>query len=435
MSIFLTYRFAIALLAFLAHFLPAFEYAAGQWTQVSSPTSVNLRNCVFTDRLHGWAVGDNGVIVHTSDGGITFTIQSNPVDYYINDLSFLNERTGWIVANETVPGGSTLIRTTNGGINWIAEDFYDSTQIFRTVYFRDSLNGYLAGFGGSIFMTKNGGMNWMQSHVDTSQFSGFPINRVAFANASTGFAIGGYIDVAGVIWRTTNGGDNWSAGDYSPEPFYDLIFRGQNDAFCAGGDFEYGVMLCRSSNSGLNWTYENLAIFGQAYSVDARTPSEYWMPLGYAESFALSVDSGRTWTSVPTPDFTRIYAIDFVDSLTGWAFGAGGAILKYTGIPTSAESNETNYPVESSLVTCYPNPFNPVTRILVELSKTSRLTIKVFDVNGRITKTLADGKSEMPGRHRFEFDGSGLATGVYFYEVTVSGEASAKHSGRILLLK
>ncbi len=408
------------------------------WKTLNSPTTSTLRNCVFTDRLNGWAAGDDGVIIHTSDGGNTFVIQANPVNYYINDIFFLNNRLGWVVSNEFLPGGSTIITTTNGGTNWVAERFPDTTILFRTVHFLDSLNGYLAGYGGAISKTTNGGINWISAEVDTSEFSGMPINRIAFINNEIGFACGGFIDVAGVIWKTTNSGFNWYADDFSPEPFYDLFIRNQNKIISVGGDFEYGVMTCKSSNAGLNWLYENVGLFGQAYSIDFRTPSEIWMPLGYAESWALSLDTGATWTSVATVNNANIYSVDFVDSLNGWAVGAGGVILKFDPTMVNIESELSANNSPSFAIWNYPNPFNPKTSVNIKLTEPGVVEIIVYDITGREIAILSDNRFFQAGTHSFKFDGSNISGGIYFYRFAfnpTSGNKPSVLTKRMALIK
>ena len=400
-------------------FLSDFEVLSAMpnnfWKALNSPTTATLRNCVFTDRLNGWAAGDNGIILHTSDGGNSFVIQNNPVNFYINDIFFLNERLGWVVSNEVLPGGSTIITTTNGGTNWIAERFPDTTKLFRTVYFLDSLNGYLAGYGGVICKTTNGGDSWLTAFVDTSEFSGFPINRMAFINSEIGFACGGFIDVAGVIWKTTNSGYNWFADDFSPEPFYDIYIRNQNSIISAGGDFEYGVMTCKSSNAGASWLYENVGLFGQAYSIDFRTSSEIWMPLGYAESWALSTNAGTTWTSVAAVNNANIYSVDFVDSLHGWAVGAGGVILKYDPTMVNISTSQNSIPSSIELLQNYPNPFNPNTTIAFNIFENGIANLKVFDLSGRLITQLLDKKNFITGQHSVDFFGDDFSSGVYYY--------------------
>jgi hypothetical protein len=64
----------------------------------------------------------------------------------------------------------------------------------------------------------------------------------------------------------------------------------------------------------------------------------------------------------------------------------------------------------------YPNPFNPITRIEYAIPKTSHVSLKVFDLLGREVATLVD-EEQGAGFKSVEFDGKGLASGVYLYRL------------------
>ncbi len=64
----------------------------------------------------------------------------------------------------------------------------------------------------------------------------------------------------------------------------------------------------------------------------------------------------------------------------------------------------------------YPNPFNPNTIIEFSLKENSWVTLKVFDVLGREAAVLVN-EELVAGNHQIRFDGSGLESGVYFYEI------------------
>jgi len=76
------------------------------------------------------------------------------------------------------------------------------------------------------------------------------------------------------------------------------------------------------------------------------------------------------------------------------------------GIPSSTELQQN-----------YPNPFNPVTNISYRLSESGFVTLKVFDNSGREVKTLVNEYREA-GYYKAVFDGSGLASGIYFYKLS-----------------
>lgn len=83
---------------------------------------------------------------------------------------------------------------------------------------------------------------------------------------------------------------------------------------------------------------------------------------------------------------------------------------------TAIQSNTPQVPHAFSLDQNYPNPFNPTTAINYRLSTVGSVSLVVYDVLGRKVKTLVN-ESQSPGEHTVVFDGSGLASGVYFYSL------------------
>ncbi|MCL5021590.1 MAG: endo-1,4-beta-xylanase, partial [Bacteroidetes bacterium] len=73
-------------------------------------------------------------------------------------------------------------------------------------------------------------------------------------------------------------------------------------------------------------------------------------------------------------------------------------------------------PTSYSLGQNYPNPFNPTTMIHFALPSSGHVTLRVYDILGRIVETLVDGV-ENAGEHSVSFNGAGLASGVYFYRL------------------
>lgn len=69
-----------------------------------------------------------------------------------------------------------------------------------------------------------------------------------------------------------------------------------------------------------------------------------------------------------------------------------------------------------SLFQNYPNPFNPSTVIQFEVPRSGFVTLKVYDVLGRLVRTLVN-KVEQPGSYTVTFDAPDLASGVYFYRL------------------
>lgn len=95
----------------------------GSWSSMdSSQTADTSRNSTFFPNLiwliskrEGWAVGDSGIIVHTTDGHNWFE-QTNPKIGTFFDVEFLNSKEGWAVGTN-----GAILHTINGGTTWTVE--------------------------------------------------------------------------------------------------------------------------------------------------------------------------------------------------------------------------------------------------------------------------------------------------------------------------
>lgn len=84
-----------------------------------------------------------------------------------------------------------------------------------------------------------------------------------------------------------------------------------------------------------------------------------------------------------------------------------------------------NIPKEFSLSQNYPNPFNPLTKINYSVSQNITVTLKVYDILGRLVKTLVN-EYQNAGNYTVTFDGSGLASGIYFYKIEAGDYVQSK---------
>lgn len=97
----------------------------------------------------------------------------------------------------------------------------------------------------------------------------------------------------------------------------------------------------------------------------------------------------------------------------------------------SVPDNDLERPSHTRLGSNYPNPFNPVTTIPFELSESGSITLRVFDINGRLVRILAQG-NHSAGAHQVRFDAEGLASGVYFVRLETSRDVLVN---KLMILK
>jgi photosystem II stability/assembly factor-like uncharacterized protein len=197
---------------------PAF--AAGTWSAQSSSTTNELIGVSFVDASHGWAVGEGGTIVATSNGGASWGAQTSGTTNPLYGVSFVDASHGWAVG---FPG--TILATSNGGASWSAQS--SGTNILRGVSFVDASHGWAVGDDGTIVATSNGGASWSAQSSGTID----SLRGVSFVDASHGWAVGDF----GTIVATSDGGASWSAQSSGTTSFLSGVsFVDRNHGWAVG---------------------------------------------------------------------------------------------------------------------------------------------------------------------------------------------------------
>jgi hypothetical protein len=106
-------------------------------------------------------------------------------------------------------------------------------------------------------------------------------------------------------------------------------------------------------------------------------------------------------------------------------------VYRYFEVATDVDEVSDEIPVRTELFQNYPNPFNPTTTIGFKVQGSGSVVLKVFDILGKEVATLVN-EELRSGSYSRTFDGSGLASGVYFYRLEAG---SFSQTRRLLLLK
>jgi photosystem II stability/assembly factor-like uncharacterized protein len=413
---------------------PQGTVAQGSWEQLEVPAANHLRSVYFTDSLYGWAVGDTGTIIHTSDGGLSWEVQSSPTTNNIMDVFFLDRQRGWASSwNFSGFYGTLLLKTDNGGADWISEEFPIGNIFIHCILFLDSLTGWIGASPHALARTTDGGQTWAQAAIDTNALAFFPVLEIQFFDDQYGYASGGMFDIAGVTWRTSNGGDQWypiKPSDAPADEVHGLHVFDSLRVLGAGGDPDlgYGVGMIRTSDGGVNWDYEELSMPGNAFDIDFRNEYEAWAPLGPRQKLVYSLDTGYTWTAVPTPGGTAIFDMCFPDSMHGFGVGYHGAMIRY--IPASvgiAQPPDYDHGHMDLIVTASPNPFRD--RCLIVVSGYGRgagsknpltLELSFYDQYGMMVERQLFHSLPENGLE-YMFYGSSLPAGIYFCRAVAQG--------------
>ncbi len=348
------------------------------WTNVFQVPYLYCYGASFVNALTGFistAISGNPwfyQVRKTTDGGANWQfLYSSPMDY-INNLYFINEMTGFR------SGGQTIYKTTDGGSIWTA--ITTPSSYLKKILFLDTANGYYLDEYYYFFKTSNGGFNWNQINLP----SGTIYNDFFYTDSLNGYLAG--TNDSGLVLKTTDGGYNWHRTFTSSEQINIIKFYNKNVGYMIGDSSKF----YRTSNAGINWVRQ------------------------YPDS------------SFRYNDFS------FINIYTGWIVGNRDLVLKTTNGGSTFINNSNNKIISSYfLFQNYPNPFNPITNIKFDVSKSSNVILKIFDVTGREISTLINEKLN-PGTYETQWNAIEYSSGIYFYRIEAGDYRETK---KMILIK
>ncbi|MCB1060475.1 MAG: T9SS type A sorting domain-containing protein [Calditrichaeota bacterium] len=394
----------------------------------------HLGSVVFVSPQVGWVSGANGLIMKTEDGGLNWTVQPTGTTESFRDLFMFDELQGWACGQNGV-----IVGTHDGGEHWDVQTSGVSVPL-GGLSFVSSMVGWCSGWDGTILHTEDGGETWTPQQSGTT----WPLGDIAFINESYGWAVGGQYTNPdrGVIVRTTNGGETWEiqeGGDGNTyfQSMYRIQFENETDGWIIGGSWQIDPpnphALCYATHDG-GETWNSGGLGGSttdqpttAIGIDsvgnrwvAGAGPKFWKSSPETGWF---VDNDLTWLTG-----TYMTGMSFVGT-KGWMVGPYGGILYNDQTVSAIEPRNAPVATEFSL-SAYPNPFNSTVSLRFDLTRGAVVSLRIYDVTGRLVETLAD-EWISAGTHTLHWNAQ-TASGVYFARV-VSGEQVSTRN--LLLLK
>lgn len=286
-----------------------------------------VRAVQFIDKDEGWAVGDDGVVWHSIDGGANWERQKTGTRASLRGVHFQNPYTGWAVGRLDAPGGvsaGVMLKTADGGLTW-EEVGVNVLPGLHAVRFLDEKNGFVCGDGSDafptgVFQTADGGKTWRPLSGPRS-----PGWRAAdFDTQGNGVVAG--------VWSRLSLVRGGALADADLDPMGGrAIHAVKNTPFrwVAAGDG--GLVL--TSDDGRRWGAVNLGVPpAVAASCDfhavAASGTHLWVAGRPGTVVFHSADGGKTWETQRTNLTAPILGMHFLDATTGWAVGELGTIAR-----------------------------------------------------------------------------------------------------------
>jgi photosystem II stability/assembly factor-like uncharacterized protein len=292
------------------------------WQPLNSNITANLNSIFFLDPVNGWAVGESGTFLKTTDAGNSWTSSVLTPTEGFNAVHFFNANEGIIAADNGI-----FLRTTDAGLTWnnISSGINDNL----TALSFSGLTGICGSSSNSILRTTDGGYTWIT--VISGLFGGGYFGAY-LVNPSTGYLAGQNAIFQPITAKTTDGGANWTYKPFyinnSEGRLFDIYFFDNNNGVTASAVWDGTGGISRTSDGGMNWTS---VTFPQAL-----LSVHFYGNTGYAAGLNGAVykssDAGLNWSPDNSGTGSHLNDIFIVPGSYAFICGDNGVILKSTGV-------------------------------------------------------------------------------------------------------
>ncbi|MFQ5583542.1 MAG: YCF48-related protein, partial [Calditrichia bacterium] len=301
------------------------RYDGTDWQPQVSGVNIEFFDVAFYTELIGYAVGANGTICKTIDGGATWVILNSGVTVDIKSIKIYDSTTVWVTCE-----GGLVLETTDGGTTWTKLQL-DISEDLDGIDFKDC-EGIVVGKSGKAYTFDKVDCSLPGSAPYTRLITGTPwkINGVSFLDSLNGCIAGN----GGTVLITDDGGLTWKSSNTGIITNLTGIRLVDTLAFITG---EEGL-ICKSEDGGLTWIPFNTGTtvsFYASYFINA----VYGFAVG--GNGTICVYDGFNWTAQTTNTTFTFYGIYAIGS-TGYAVGENGLICKYNGSQWVAQTTNTN---------------------------------------------------------------------------------------------
>jgi photosystem II stability/assembly factor-like uncharacterized protein len=372
------------------------------------PQGNTLRSASFAGTT-GYAVGDFGTLLKTTDGGASWTgLQVGT----FTDLDVVQA----LDANTVFAGGGCVARrSTDGGKTFTRIAFTPVESSCRAALFDMSFvsptTGYLLLENGTVLTTSDGGTQFAPRTAvpgtDAAGGDAHPTSLV-FTSATTGFAATN----AGNIYQTTDGGNGWKLVASGLPAVQQVWFLDATHGFAVGN----GGLLARSDDGGTTWKRKDIGNTGRNFT-SIRCADANVCELSEDDGGALVriTDGGESGGQVIKPSTDPIFAAAFASATRVVAVGKSGSTV------VSDDAGATFAPVGGRLTGTYDS-------IVLGAAKSSAYAP---GDNGALAKTSDGGHTWTTGNVPTSSDLVGVAfpTATSGYALDDDGGLFATSSG------
>lgn len=368
-----------------------------QLTGYPSSAPVNKINTASEGLVIAASDGD-GVLVSKDSGDTWSTRNTGLTDFAVKSIGSKDDSILFAGVNNRI-----VFVSTDTGHSWTPYNMNGTGNIISSFFTMPDGSIYAGQLGDGIFRSADNGQSWQEVGLCCAGVLSIYANSGGVIFAGTN---------AGGVSRSTDGGTAWN---YVNTGLSNLKIKAlavnSSDALFAGTDG--GVF--RSANNGDNWTEVNYGLTNLSITDICIKHNGHIFVSTAAGGIFLSKDDGDNWTPVNT-GLTSMDISCLAMDTTGFIYaGSPAGILFRSLIPYS----HINNPVQAHITKLqqnFPNPFSSSTTLKFYISKPSNVTLKIYDITGRVVETLVN-KRLSEGLHYEIWDASKKHIGAYVCEL------------------
>ena len=295
----------------------------------------DLRDVLFVDKDNGWAVGGEGLILRTADGGSTWNKLDCPMErpMMFSSIHLLNPKVAMIAGM-----GSTVFGTKDAGKTWVehkvAREGRRRRKRLTDIFMVSEKIAYASGGDNTLLKTADGGLTWNPLIGGRGARVGETRNNfdgLYFVTPEIGWVAGSF----GTILRTAEGGENWE----QQKEFFKIVgneskkinlsndlstvhFVSKTEGWVVGQE---GVIL-HTADGGKKWEKQKSGVEDALNSIIFLDNKVGWA-CGDFGTIVHTVDGGKTWKHEKIGS-SKLLGITAVKPNYCWAVGEWGIIIR-----------------------------------------------------------------------------------------------------------
>jgi photosystem II stability/assembly factor-like uncharacterized protein len=266
----------------------------------------------------GYAAGDFGTLLHTTDGGTTWSGLLSGTFTDLTEVQAIDADSvfaaGGCVARRSDDGGATFTRVAFTPVE------SSCREQFAAGWFVDQQTGYIELTDGTLFLTQNNGDTFApKTPLPGTRAAGGGATPIDLRFLSAQVGLGATSD--GKIYRTTDGANSWTVVNDTNRAVSSFFFVDANNGFAVGD----GSLFLTTKDGGATWTPKDLGIPAtNLRSIRCATTQLCVMTTDNGRAIVRTADGGTT-AKLITPSQDPIFAADFASATRIAAGGATGA--------------------------------------------------------------------------------------------------------------